>query len=150
MKRTSLRSKDISELMAPYGVTVSKKDQVELLEDKHKIILINKEPAFVYYGEKLVPALKYLQTHEILKKIAVDVGAIKFVVNGADVMRPGITSIDPEIKKDEVIVVIDGIHKKALAVGIALFSGAEMQELKTGKVIKNIHWVGDEIWNLAG
>ncbi len=148
MKRTSLRSKDVVELIAPYGVSVSKKDMVELLEDKHKIILINKDPAFVYYEEKLVPALKYLQTHEILKKIAIDVGAIKFVVNGADVMRPGIIFIDPEIKKDEVIVVIDGIHKKALAVGIALFSGSEMQAMNTGKVIKNVHWVGDEIWQM--
>jgi predicted RNA-binding protein (TIGR00451 family) len=73
-------------------------------------------------------------------------GAIKFVTNGADVMRPGITEIDPEIKKDEIICVIDEKHSKPLAICKTLFDSKEIQEKKEGKVLKNLHWIGDNKW----
>ena len=50
-------------------------------------------------------------------------GAVKFMSSGADVMRPGITELDHEIKKDEIVVVVDQTHKKPLCVSKALFSG---------------------------
>ncbi len=148
MKRTQLRSKDVSKEVGSYGVEISKKDQVELIEDKFKIILINKKPLFFNYGDKLVPTLKFLQENNVLKKITVDMGAVKFVVNGADVMRPGIVEVEEGIAKDEFIAVVDKNNKKPLAVGIALFSTEEMKTMNSGKVIKNIHYVGDELWKM--
>ena len=73
-------------------------------------------------------------------------GAVKFVASGADVMRPGIKEIDPAIKKDDLVVVVDITHKKPLCVAHAQFSGEEMQKMGKGKVLKNVHYVGDEIW----
>ncbi|MDP3698238.1 MAG: DUF1947 domain-containing protein [Nanoarchaeota archaeon] len=148
MKRIRLRSKDINKEVEKYTIEISKKDQVELLEDKYKIILINKKPAFFYYDEKVVPTLKYLQENNILKKIMVDMGAVKFVVNGADIMRPGIVEIEEGIAKDEFVAVVDKNNKKPLAVGIALFNSEEIQKMASGKVIKNIHYVGDELWRM--
>ena len=148
MKRTQLRSKEISKELEDYTLEINKKDTVELIEDKHKMIFINKKPAFFYYKDKPVPALKYLLEHEILKKITVDMGAVKFVVNGADIMRPGIVEIEDGIAKDEFVAVIDKNNKKPLAVGIALCSSEEMRAMTSGKVIKNIHYVGDELWKM--
>ena len=148
MKRIQLRSKDISKEIEQYDIVISKKDQAELVEDKYKIILINKKPAFFYYEGKPVPTLKFLQENNVLKKITVDMGAVKFVVNGADVMRPGIVEIEAGIAKDEFVTVIDKNNHKPLAVGIALYSSAEMQAMKSGKAIKNIHYVGDELWRM--
>lgn len=148
MKRTQLRSKDISKEIEYFNVEISKKDQVELVEDKYKIILLNKKLAFFYFENKVVPTLKLLQENNILKKITVDMGAVKFVVNGADVMRPGIVDIESGIVKDELVAVIDKNNKKPLAVGIALFDGKEMKAMNSGKVIKNIHYVGDELWRM--
>ena len=148
MKRTQLRSKDLNKELEAYKVEISKKDQAELVEDKFKIILVNKKPAFFYYQEKIVPTLKYLQENIILKKITVDMGAVKFVVNGADIMRPGIVEIEAGIAKEEFIVVIDKNNHKPLAVGIALFNSEEMKGMASGKVIKNIHYVGDELWKM--
>src|SRR3989344_2311858 len=148
MKRTQLRSKDISKEVERYGIEISKKDQAELVEDKYKIILINKKPAFFYYDGKAVPTLKFLQENNVLKKITVDMGAVKFVVNGADIMRPGIVEIEDGIAKDEFVTVIDKNNHKPLAVGIALYSSAEMQAMNSGKAIKNIHYVGDELWRM--
>src|SRR3989344_4179592 len=73
---------------------------------------------------------------------------IRFVVNGADVMRPGIVEIEAGIAKDEFVTVIDKNNHKPLAVGIELYSSAEMQAMTSGKVIKNIHYVGDELWRM--
>ena len=146
MKRTQLRSKDISKEIEKYALDISKKDQVELVEDKYKIILINKKPSFFYHQENIVPTLKLLQENNVLKRITVDMGAVKFVVNGADVMRPGIVEIEEGISKQDFVSVIDKNNKKALAVGIALYDSKEMKTINSGKVIKNIHYVGDELW----
>lgn len=148
MKRIQLRSKDINKELEHFKVEISKKDQVELVEDKYKIILLNKKPSFFYHQGQPVPTLKFLQENNILKKITVDMGAVKFVVNGADIMRPGIVEIEEGIAKEEFVVVIDKNNKKPLAVGVALFSAEEMKSLASGKVIKNIHYVGDELWKM--
>src|SRR3989344_2855127 len=148
MKRTQLRSKDVSKEVEHYGIEISKKDQAELVEEQHKVILLNKRSAFFYYQDKIVPTLKLLQERNVLKKITVDMGAVKFVVNGADIMRPGIVEIEDGIAKDEFVAVIDKNNQKPLAVGIALFSSEEMKKMTSGKVIKNIHYVGDELWRM--
>ena len=40
------------------------------------------------------------------------------------------------------------MNKKAIAVGIAEFGFEEMRGMSKGMVVKNLHWVGDEIWNV--
>lgn len=147
MKRTQISHKDIEHQLRQDKIEITKKDHLELIDDK--ILVINHIPTFFIHEGKYIPALKYLQEHPLLKKITVDMGAVKFVVGGADIMRPGIVEIESEIKKDEAVMIIDINNKKPLAVGIALFSSAEMQEMKIGKVIKNIHYVGDEIWKAS-
>ena len=151
VKRTQLRSKEINEKLAPYNITLTKKDNAELVEEEdHRIILINKQPAFFYYQEKLVPLLKYLLSNpSLLPTITIDMGAVKFIVNGADVMRPGIVEISQRILKDNFVVIMDQNNKKPLSVGIALYLTEEMKAMTTGKVIKNIHYVGDELWNIS-
>src|SRR3989344_7629155 len=119
MKLTTLNFKEVLKELAQYKIELTKKDLIQLQEEEQKFILINKEPAFFYLQNKPLPLLKYLQHPEhqhILKKITIDMGAIKFIINGADVMRPGITAIEEGIQKDEPVVIIDQTHKKALAV----------------------------------
>ncbi len=148
MKRTQLRSKDLSKELGDYALEISRKDQVELIEDKYKVILINKKPSFFYYNGRLVPTLKFLQENNLLKKITVDMGAVKFVVNGADIMRPGIVDVEEGIAKEDFVVVVDKNNRKSLAVGIALFNSEEMKATGSGKMVKNIHYVGDELWKI--
>ncbi|MFH1276740.1 MAG: DUF1947 domain-containing protein [Candidatus Woesearchaeota archaeon] len=127
----------------------SKKDLVEISKEP-KIIYVNKIPTFFFYEEKIIQTLMFLQSSEqmILKKITIDMGAIKYIVNGADIMRPGIVEIEKNIEKNEPVVVVDINHKKPIAIGIALLYSEEMEKNNSGKVVKNIHYVGDEIWGL--
>ena len=78
------------------------------------------------------------------KLVIVDSGAVRFIVNGADVMNPGIVSADPEIEAGDLVIVAEERHKKPLAIGKALIPGKEMHG--EGKAIKSLHHVGDLIW----
>jgi PUA-domain protein len=147
MKLNSLKIKDAKRELSAYDFEIHKKDKV-LLGDK-KYIYINSELKFFKYKDKFIPSLKLLlENSSLLKKITIDMGAIKFLIKGADIMRPGITQIDEDIKKGDVVVAIDETNKKSILVGEALFDAAEMQSMSSGKSVINIHYIGDEMWKL--
>ena len=80
--------------------------------------------------------------------VTVDMGAVKFVYNGADVMAPGIVDADPEIQEGDAVWVRDEKNLKPLAVGKALMDGKAMKSGTSGKALKTIHYISDEIWNV--
>ncbi|MEM3154769.1 MAG: DUF1947 domain-containing protein [Candidatus Woesearchaeota archaeon] len=124
-----------------------KKDQLMLAESDHKLyVLKDNLPYFFYQGGRIIPTLKLLLQKPILKQVVVDMGAVKFVSSGADVMRPGIVDFDQSIKKDELVVVVDQQHKKPLCIARSLFSGIDLVGMKYGKVLQSVHHVGDDIW----
>lgn len=144
MSQKTLSKSEIKELNTKQSyIEFSKKDKVV---KKEMYYFWNDICALFEYEGKIVPTLKILlQKPDILPQITVDMGAVRYIVNGADIMRPGITNIPETIKKEDIVVVIDQNNKKPLVVGVALFDATEMKE---GKVIKNIHRIGDDIWNL--
>jgi len=127
-----------------------KKDQVMLAEVDHILLVVKDNlPYFFYHEGRLTPTLKLLLQKPFLKQVVVDMGAVKFVSSGADVMRPGIVELDRSIKKDELVVVVDQTHKKPLCIAKALFSGEEIIQMKQGRVLKSLHWVSDIVWKLV-
>lgn len=68
----------------------------------------------------------------------------KVMVNGADVMKPGIVAANPEIAVGDLGMVAEDRHDKPLAIGRALVPGTEMKG--EGKSVKSLHHVGDAIW----
>ena len=132
-----------------YGFQFDKKDIVQVKDDT--VIFLGGEAVFFILDENIIPCLRLLLKREIkIKKVTVDMGAVQFIVKGADIMRPGIVGIDDRIGKGEVIKVVDVNNGKPLCVGRALFATEEMKGLNSGKVIKNLHYVGDEIWSFKG
>lgn len=128
---------------------IPKKAQIEFIQTETGDILyaVNNELKLWKSTDGYIPVLTLLLANKInLKKVVVDKGAIRFVTNGADIMRPGITKIDPSIKKGDIIEIVDENHDRSLAVGRALFNGKEMEALKSGKVVKNLHTIQDPIW----
>ncbi len=149
-RRYWLRKDQIRQLAAElekFGLQGLPKKRVEVLElESGEIISVDGRGLFVRLREGIFPTLPWVNAK--LKQVVVDMGAVPYVVNGADVMAPGVVSADPQIRSGEPVVVVDERHGKALAVGIALVSGAEMKAPK-GKVVKNVHHVGDEVWRLV-
>jgi len=92
----------------------------------------------------------FLGDEELLKafpKVVVDMGAIKFVTNGANIMRPGIRSFSAPFSKGDMVVVVDEKHGKALAAGPSLVDSQEAEKLEKGPVVRNLHYIGDKFWN---
>jgi len=114
------------------------------LEEGREVILAAGEVLLFRFSDKVFPTLKSLDRIP-LKRVVVDMGAVPHVANGADVMAPGVVSADGGITREEGVAIVDERHGKPIAVGQALVPGAEMQGPR-GKVIKNLHHVGDEIW----
>jgi PUA domain protein len=77
--------------------------------------------------------------------VIVDMGAVKFMCNGANVMRPGIKSFG-EFEKDQIVIIIEESQKKSLAVGRALVSSNEMAQMNKGIVVENLHYISDKYW----
>ncbi len=136
-------------------LTLSKKDVVEeVTNELGRFLVVNNTPwLFSPAGEDsgsdgiLLPHLKLLLEHPgLLPHVTVDMGAVRFVVNGADVMRPGVTAIAAEVKKGELVVVVDETHTKPLALGRALMDAQAMRAATGGKVVQSLHYVGDKVW----
>jgi len=136
----------IYDLSQKFGLNEASKIEVAEFEEK-TIFILNEKIEFIEDENGLYPYLggSYLG---ILPRVIVDMGAIRFVCNGADVMAPGITKMD-EFSEGSIVVIRDETHGKGLAVGISKKSSSEIEISKKGKVINNIHYVGDKLWDAA-
>jgi PUA domain protein len=142
-----------------------RKDAKKLQEDANKIIspiysrtIIRAETMdgieiYLYDGKALLarntnilfPTLIHPNLDD-LPSVIVDMGAIPYVCNGADIMAPGIVDIRDNFNEGELVVIKDEKHGKFLSIGISLVSSEDIREMEEGKAIKNIHHVGDKLW----
>ena len=93
----------------------------------------------------VVPFLGKQEDLQRFPSVTIYRGAVKFVCNGAKVMRPGIINFD-SFKKGDIVVVKDQAHGRALAVGLALEDSEVARGMTKGYVIDTIHYISDKIW----
>ncbi|MDD1746938.1 MAG: RNA-binding protein [Methanomassiliicoccales archaeon] len=154
-KRKRLREKELralsEEISSKVGVQVfTLEDTVDQAESSDMyLVFVNGEiDAFIIQGQAFLTVrglLKYPATRSF---VTVDMGAIRFVINGADIMGPGIVEADEGIRPGDMVWIRDERNRKPLAVGQALVTGAEMASKKPGKAIKSLLFVGDKLWKL--
>jgi len=114
--------------------------------DEWDLIFVDGEPLLFKINGKIFPTVKgALKLNPVRRRVVVDSGAVKFIVNGADIMCPGIVEADPSIEEGNLVMVVEQTHGKTLAIGRALMPGSEMVG-KKGKAVKSIHHVGDRLW----
>ncbi|MEM2272387.1 MAG: PUA domain-containing protein [Archaeoglobaceae archaeon] len=149
MHRRRLRKKEAKEIAREVfersGVSVE--GDMDLLEfGEVNLILVNNEPLLIeYHGKHYVSVYGAIKLKPEKYRITVDSGALEFIMNGADVMKPGIVFADSRIKEgDFVYVTVEG-KESPIAVGIALCNAEEMKG--KGKAVKNLHHLKDRLWN---
>jgi PUA domain protein len=122
---------------------------VEVVETEFtKIFIVDSKPLFAKSENLFFPTLLF---HELLQKLPraiVDEGAIPHICGGADVMAPGVVNLKGDFEQADLVTVVDERYGKVLAIGVALLNSRDAGNLKHGKIFKNIHYVGDELWNL--
>ncbi|HNQ54865.1 MAG: tRNA-guanine(15) transglycosylase [Euryarchaeota archaeon ADurb.Bin190] len=127
---SSLRQSSLEMAVSDEGVDLI------FIEGRPLLMIVEDQPFFTVLGAIEMMPYKRL--------VVVDSGAVRFVVNGADIMKPGIVSADPEIAVGDLVVIVEERHNKPLAIGRALVAGTEMKG--EGKAVKSLHHVGDAIW----
>ncbi len=138
---------DIKEAFGETGAFENKKLEYVATEG-WDFIFVENEPLLFKVEGKVFPTVKgALKLNPARRRVVVDAGAVRFIINGADIMGPGVVEADPSIKEGDLVIVVEQAHGKALAIGRALMQGKEMAG-KKGKAIKSIHYVGDELWKL--
>ena len=96
-------------------------------------------------NDEYLPFLSETETLEKFPTVMVDMGAIKFMCKGANVMRPGIKK-HTEFEKDNLVCIIEESQNKFLAVGKAMVSSSELEDMEKGEVVKNMHYISDKFW----
>jgi PUA-domain protein len=150
-KQAKLILHEVSErLKVNLDALFGSKANVEVVEaDVGKIYLVNGKPLFFKAGERVLPTLLFQDFALQAPKIVVDMGAVPYMCNGADVMAPGIVRVEGEFGKGDLVLVVDEKHGKPLALGESLSDSESVRNTKQGAVVKNVHFVSDKIWNFA-
>jgi PUA domain protein len=126
------------------GIDYTKVEEAET-EDGTRIYLLDDEILLFAVEGIIYPTLR-CKCVDSLPTVVVDMGAIPFVCKGADVMAPGIKEIKTPFEEGALVVVRDVKYGKALSIGKALRGSVTIIAEKKGKVINNLHYVGDKIW----
>lgn len=141
----------VDQVIASSGIKldVPRSSQVEIVEPEPglRFLVIDGRYTFVEKDGLMIPAVGSQPTLALLPAVYVDDGAIRYILKGADVMRPGIVRYDQWGPKEVLVAVRDASKARGLAVGRAVVSSDEMAGLTKGVSIKNLHHAGDKIWD---
>ncbi|KAG5978534.1 hypothetical protein E4U55_006084 [Claviceps digitariae] len=154
------------------------------LPDRNTLYVLDSEPLFYQQDSAttssvLVPHLKLVHRFpQAFPTIRIDRGAIRFVLSGATLMAPGLTSpggrlpregadkglvegkemeqrVDEdgrwsrELGKGEVVVIVAEGKQEACAVGTLVTGTEEVKAKGKGPVVEDAHFLGDGLWNIA-
>merc|ERR1712032_217704 len=122
-------------------------------KDHITMVVIDKVPLFWQQRDgPWLPTLRLLHKYpSMMKKMQVDKGAIKFVLRGASIMCPGLTSAGGRMEEVEVgdcvQVLAEGtVH--ACAIGMATMSSEDIRKTNKGVCIDHLHYLDDGLWKL--
>ncbi|XP_045204923.1 malignant T-cell-amplified sequence 1-like [Mercenaria mercenaria] len=133
-----------------------KKDALKLVKcHEHIEILANSSGEPIFFRQRdgpYFPTLKLLHKYPfILPHMQVDKGAIRFVLSGANIMCPGLTSPGAKmtkVDKDQIVAIMAEGKGCALAIGVTKMSTDDILEKNKGIGVDNIHYLNDGLWNM--
>lgn len=132
-----------------------KKAAITLVKCENKIQLytINNEVLFWQYFDEMIPSLHVVHKYpDAFPRVQVDRGAIKFVLSGANIMCPGLTSPGASLPEEDwpvgktVFVYAEG-KEHAMASGKLEMSINDIKTENKGTGIELFEYLGDGLWN---
>ncbi|XP_013391949.1 malignant T-cell-amplified sequence 1 [Lingula anatina] len=122
-------------------------EHIEVLAGANGELLFFKQREGPFY-----PTLKLVHKYPfIAPAMQVDKGAIRFVLSGANIMCPGLTSPGgrmTRVDKDTIVILTAEGKENAIAVGITKMSTDEILQKNKGIAIDNIHFLNDGLWHM--
>lgn len=136
------------ELQDTYGVDPIPSDAlVRLIQYEDGVLTVDGDPRYAHHDNTIIPLLSGLLRDNFTATITIDMGAVKPVSSGADIMAPGVTDADESVKPGRIVSVIDEDNEKPIAVVRATSDAASMVDAKEGVVAESLHYVGDDLWD---
>lgn len=139
---------------------IPKKSQLDLVKLPDRVSLYSLDNAPLFYqhmDDPIIPHLKVVHQYpHAFKTIKIDRGAIRFVLSGAALMVPGLTSKggwlpeskEDEFKKGEVVAITAEGKEEVCMIGELDIGTQEMKDKKKGVAISAGHYLGDGLWKL--
>lgn len=117
-------------------------------EGSNHSLLFNKnyEARFFKFEDKYLPTIQFIRENPAVDfpHVKVDQGAVRHILNGADIFAQGVTSMSRDFGTNTIVMVFNP-QDAVLALGKSLKSYTEIINSK-GKAFRNIHFLGDSIW----
>lgn len=134
---------------------LNKKKKVEVAKaQKHlQIVVVDDAPLFFNARNGVFfPHLMLLhQFPDMMPRWQVDKGAIRFLLGGANVMCPGLTSAGAKMETDipvgSAIAIFAEGKDLPLALGLVMMSKDDILSKNKGVAIELIHYMGDGLWD---
>ncbi|KAK9459541.1 PUA-like domain-containing protein [Lipomyces oligophaga] len=145
------------ELEAVIDEAVPKKGQLVLIKCTDRLSLYAMENDVLFFqkfNDPFIPTLRLVHQYpECFPSVRVDRGAIKFVLSGANIMCPGLTSKgaslpSTNLPENTIVAIFAEGKETALAVGKLVMSTDEIQKINKGIGIEVQTYLGDGLWTL--
>ncbi|GHP02230.1 hypothetical protein PPROV_000098700 [Pycnococcus provasolii] len=144
---------------SPIDVLLPKKAAIELAKvsaggetNNVQMVVVDGTPVFYNFRDgPYYPTLRVLHLFPLMMpRLRVDRGAIRFVLAGANIMCPGLTSpgacIHDEVPIDTPVAIFAEGKETPLAVGITRLSTADIVSVNKGIGVDLITYLNDGLW----
>ena len=132
-----------------WKIDVPKVKNLKVYEIDNEIQLITgNEIKILKIKDEYLPFLSEISTLRKFPYVQVDMGAVRFMCKGANLMRPGIKKFS-EFAKDDIVCIVEESQNKFLAVGKSEVGSSELEDMEKGEVLKNLHYISDKAWEIS-
>ncbi|MDC0159114.1 RNA-binding protein [Candidatus Nitrosopelagicus sp.] len=132
-----------------WKIEIPKVKNLKVYEIDDEVNLITgKEIKILKIKDEYLPFLSEISTLKKFPFVQVDMGAVKFMCKGANLMRPGIKKFS-EFSKNDIVCIVEESQNKFLAVGKSEVDSSELETMDKGEVLKNLHYISDKTWEIS-
>ena len=137
-------------------VILPKKDAFRIVKcHEHIELLVNSAGDLLFFRQRegpWMPTLRLLHKYPFFLPLEqVDKGAIRFVLSGANIMCPGLTSPGAKmtpVPKGTVVAIMAEGKQHAIAVGVTSLSTDDISKINKGVGVENCHYLNDGLWQM--
>uniref|UniRef100_A0A0R3X828 PUA domain-containing protein n=1 Tax=Hydatigena taeniaeformis TaxID=6205 RepID=A0A0R3X828_HYDTA len=132
-----------------------RKEPLKLLNHDHIELFADPSGEVIFFRQRdgpFVPSLKLLHKYPfLLPQLQIDRGAIKHVLNGSNIMCPGLTSPGAklcDVPANTVVAIMAEGKENAVAVGVTVLSTREMLDVNKNVGVETLHYLNDGLWQM--
>ena len=139
----------IKEVSKNWGIEIPKIKNLKVHQISNEAqIITGKGIKILKVDGEYIPFLSETEILEKFPNVTVDMGAIRFMCKGANLMRPGIKNFT-DFEKETLVCIVEESQHKFLAIGKSVVGSSELETMEKGEVLRNLHYISDKFWEIG-